>query len=49
MNFVYPLLSSGSTWVGMINEEVDQDKIQKTPVAMLTVMEDSDSGAHTQK
>jgi hypothetical protein len=28
------------------NEEVDQDKIQKKPVAMLTVIEDSDGGTH---
>jgi hypothetical protein len=28
------------------SEEVDQDKIQKKPVAMLNVMEDSDGGAH---
>ena len=32
----------------MTDEEVDQDKIQKkpVPVVMLTVMEDSDDGAH---
>jgi hypothetical protein len=30
----------------MTNEEVDQDKIQKKRMAMLTVTEDSDGGAH---